>query len=100
MTLADHVPTSTNNKRSIVNLETKEHRVDNTITSPKLVNDINKVSSQQEQEMSISRQEALMLGDLLLSKLSDFPLNKILPKEEVCKIYHGIQSFGIDPQLL
>ena len=90
MTLADHVPTSTNNKRSIVNLETKEHRVDNTITSPKLVNDINKVSSQQEQEMSMSKQGALMLRDLLLSQLSDFPLNKIFPKDEISKIYHWI----------
>nr|POF07991.1 hypothetical protein CFP56_55305 [Quercus suber] len=58
MTLADHVPTLTHNKPSVVNLETKKHR------------------------------------------LSDFPLNKIFSKEEVSKIYHGIQNFGIDPQPL
>ena len=100
MTLANHVPTSTHNEPSVVNLETKKHRVDNAIASPKLVNDTNKVSSQQEQEMSMSKQGALMLGDLLLSQLSDFPLNKIFPKDEVSKIYHGIQNFGIDPQPL
>nr|POE91534.1 hypothetical protein CFP56_23726 [Quercus suber] len=100
MTLADHVPTSTHNEPSIVNLETKKHRVDNSITSPKPVNDTNKVSSQQEQGMSMSKQGALMLGDLLLSQILDFPLNKIFPKDEVSKIYHGIQNFGIDPQPL
>ena len=54
------------------------------------MNDTNKVSSQQEQEMSTSKQGALMLGDLLLSQLSNFPLNKIFPRDEVGKIYHGI----------
>ena len=48
----------------------------------------------------MSKQGALMLGDLLLSHLSDFPLNKIFPKDKVSKIYHGIQNFGIDPQPL
>ena len=67
MTLADHVPTSTLNKPSIVNLETKKHRVNNAMASPKPVNDTNKVSSQKEQGMSMSKQGALMLGDLLLS---------------------------------
>ena len=75
-------------------------RVDNAITSPKPVNGTNKVSSQQEQEMSTSKQGALMLGDLLLSQLSNFPLNKIFPRDEVSKIYHGIQNFGIGPQPL
>ena len=39
MTLADHVPTSTSNEPSVLNLENKKHRVDNTIASPKPVND-------------------------------------------------------------
>ena len=49
MTLANNVPTSTHNKPSIVNLETKKHRVNNAMAFPKPVNDTNKVSSQQEQ---------------------------------------------------
>ena len=48
MTLANHVPTLTHNEPSVVNLETKKHRVYNAIASPKPVNDTNKVSSQQE----------------------------------------------------
>nr|POE93931.1 hypothetical protein CFP56_51250 [Quercus suber] len=62
MTLADHVLTLTHNEPSVVNLETKKHRVDNAITSPKPVNDTNKVSSQQERGMSMkasSRKESL-----------------------------------------
>ena len=48
----------------------------------------------------MSKQGALMLGDLLFFQLSDFPLNKIFTKDEVNKIYHGIQNFKIDPQPL
>ena len=55
MTLANHVPTLTHNEPSVVNLETKKHRVNNAMASPK-----------QEQGMSMSKQGALMLGDLLL----------------------------------
>ena len=90
MTLVDHVLTSTHKEPSVVNLETPKHGVNNAITSPKPMNDTNKVSSQQERGMSMSKQGALMLGDLLLSQLSDFPLNKIFSKDEVSKIYHGI----------
>uniref|UniRef100_A0A7N2MVQ0 Aminotransferase-like plant mobile domain-containing protein n=1 Tax=Quercus lobata TaxID=97700 RepID=A0A7N2MVQ0_QUELO len=94
MTLADHVPTSTHNKPSIVNLETKKHKVNNAMASPKPVNDTNKVSSQQEQGMSMSKQGALMLGDLLLSQLSDFTLNKIFPKDESVLVNPGPPLVG------
>nr|POF05372.1 hypothetical protein CFP56_41535 [Quercus suber] len=42
MTSADHVPTSTHNEPSVVNLETQKHRINNPITSSKPVNDTNK----------------------------------------------------------
>ena len=41
-----------------------------------------------------------MLGDILLLKLSELPLNKTPSKEEIDQIYSEIESFRVDPQPL
>ena len=41
-----------------------------------------------------------MLGDILLLKLLELPLNKILSKAKINKIYREIESFGVDSQPL
>ena len=39
-----------------------------------------------------------MLGDILLLKLSELPLNNTPSKAEIDQIYREIESFGVDPQ--
>lgn len=41
-----------------------------------------------------------MLGDILLSKLSYLPLNKLPPKAEIDDMYNGIENFGVNTQHL
>ena len=49
---------------------------------------------------NVRKKEALMLGDILLLKLSELPLNKTPSKEEIDQIYREIESFRVDPQTL
>jgi hypothetical protein len=49
---------------------------------------------------NVLKKEALMLGDILLLKLSELPLNKTLLKVEIDQIYREIESFGVDSQPL
>lgn len=39
---------------------------------------------------------ASMLGDILFSKLSYHPLNKLPPKAEIDDMYNGIENFGVN----
>ena len=41
-----------------------------------------------------------MLGDVLLNRLSNLPIDKILPPAEVHVIYSEIEILGVDPQHL
>ncbi|KAK7854067.1 hypothetical protein CFP56_033792 [Quercus suber] len=46
---------------------------------------------------SVRRKGASMLGDVLLNKLSNIFMDKILPQVEINEIYSGIESLGVDP---
>ena len=49
---------------------------------------------------SVRKKGASMLGDVLLSKLSNLSIDNILPQAEINEIYSGIENLGVDPRHL
>ena len=49
---------------------------------------------------NVSKKRALMLGETLLLKLSELPLNKTPSKAKIDQIYREVENFGVDPQPL
>jgi|UniRef100_A0A2N9ICR0 hypothetical protein len=115
-----HAPTPINSESSICrpsieNLTVKRRKIIDFTLPPKFVSDDDEVSSRHSPlvgvpEVSmfhdtttisnVSKKRALMLGEILLLKLSELPLNKTPLKAKIDQIYSEIESFGVDPQPL
>ncbi|GMY17575.1 hypothetical protein FCV25MIE_12814 [Fagus crenata] len=118
--LSSHAPTPINSESSICrpsieNLTVKRRKINDFTLPPKFVSGDDEVSSRHsplvgvpEVSMfyatmtisSVHKKEALMLGEILLLKLSELPLNKTPSKAEIDQIYREIESFGVESQLL
>jgi hypothetical protein len=117
---ASHAHTPINSESSICrpsieNLTIKRRKINVSTLPPKFVSDDDEVSSRHSPSVpvpevsmfhattsisNVRKKGALMLGDILLLKLSELPLNKTPSKEEIDQIYREIESFGVDPQPL
>ncbi len=117
---ASHAHTPINSESSICrpsikNLTIKRRKINVSTLPPKFVSDDDEVSSRHSPSVpvlevsmfhattsisNVRKKGALMLGDILLLKLSELPLNKTPSKEEIDQIYREIESFKVDSQTL